>query len=121
MLQNQVLNLAMKVCSFNRGSDHLRWHTGPELDPEADNAALTKKFEPLLKWMKGQATHVVRDGALRDIQCDKRADILSAVVISNRLVSSPCAIVADFGGYTANVERLISAHAACSQEAWDCY
>ncbi|KIM90780.1 hypothetical protein PILCRDRAFT_59180, partial [Piloderma croceum F 1598] len=62
-----------------------------ESDPEADNPALTEKFKPLLTWMKGQATHVVRD-----------------VVISNRLVSSPCAIVADFGGYTANVERLIS-------------
>lgn len=33
------------------------------------------------------------------------------MVISNRLVSSPCAIVADFGGHTANVEKLISKHA----------
>lgn len=30
------------------------------------------------------------------------------VVISNRLVTSPCAIVADEMGYTANVEKLIS-------------
>lgn len=30
------------------------------------------------------------------------------VIISNRLVSSPCAIVADEHGYTANVEKLIS-------------
>jgi heat shock protein beta len=30
------------------------------------------------------------------------------VVISGRLVSSPCAIVADAGGYTANVEKLMS-------------
>jgi len=82
------------------------------LDPETDNAASTEKFKPLLNWIKDQATHVVRDGALRNIWCDERADILFAVVISNRLVLSPCAIVADFGGYTANVERLISAHAA---------
>jgi hypothetical protein len=31
-----------------------------------------------------------------------------SVVISNRLVSSPCAIVAEVGGYTANVEKLLS-------------
>ena len=30
------------------------------------------------------------------------------VVISNRLVNSPCAVVADATGYTANVERLMS-------------
>jgi len=62
-----------------------------DLDPEADNIALAEKFKPLLVWMKDQVAHVVRD-----------------VVISNRLVSSPCAIVADFGGHTANVEKLIS-------------
>lgn len=31
-----------------------------------------------------------------------------AVVISNRLVTSPCAIVADAFGYTANIEKMIS-------------
>jgi len=62
-----------------------------ELDPQADNTILTEKFQPLLTWLKGEAAHIVRD-----------------VVISNRLVSSPCAIVADFGGHTANVERLLS-------------
>ena len=31
------------------------------------------------------------------------------VVISDRLVSSPCAIVADVGGYTANLERIMRA------------
>jgi HSP90 family molecular chaperone len=30
------------------------------------------------------------------------------VVISNRLVTSPCAIVADNYGYTANMERMMS-------------
>ena len=35
------------------------------------------------------------------------------VVISNRLVTSPCAIVADEMGYTANVEKLISALTMC--------
>ena len=30
------------------------------------------------------------------------------MIVSNRLVTSPCAIVADEYGYTANVEKLIS-------------
>jgi heat shock protein 90kDa beta len=31
------------------------------------------------------------------------------VIISDRLVTSPCAIVADAGGYTANIQRIMSA------------
>ena len=30
------------------------------------------------------------------------------VVISNRLIKSPCAVVADAHGYTANVQKLMS-------------
>ncbi|ETW84044.1 hypothetical protein HETIRDRAFT_381382 [Heterobasidion irregulare TC 32-1] len=66
-----------------------------DLDPEEEKAnqlALKEKFKPLLKWLKDQAGDIVRD-----------------VVVSNRLVSSPCAIVADVGGYTANVQRMMSA------------
>lgn len=33
----------------------------------------------------------------------------NAVVLSNRLVTSPCAIVAESFGYTANIERMMSA------------
>ncbi|THH19791.1 hypothetical protein EW146_g1461 [Bondarzewia mesenterica] len=65
-----------------------------DLDPEEEKAkqkALNVKFTPLLKWLKDQTKDVVRD-----------------VVVSDRLVSSPCAIVADVGGYTANVQRMMS-------------
>jgi heat shock protein beta len=31
-----------------------------------------------------------------------------AVIISNRLVASPCAVVADSHGYTANIQRMMS-------------
>ncbi|KDQ64486.1 hypothetical protein JAAARDRAFT_117992 [Jaapia argillacea MUCL 33604] len=65
------------------------------LDPEEEKkeqAALQERFKPLLDYLKGEAKEIVRD-----------------VVISNRLVSSPCAIVADLGGYTANVERMMNA------------
>ncbi|KAI0750667.1 heat shock protein Hsp90 [Daedaleopsis nitida] len=67
-----------------------------EMSPEEEKeeqAALTEKFKPLIEWLRKE----VRDkGAARD------------VVISNRLVTSSCAIVADEHGYTANLEKLIS-------------
>ncbi|KAJ3488685.1 hypothetical protein NLI96_g2656 [Meripilus lineatus] len=65
-----------------------------ELDPEEEKEqqeALTEQYKPLLEWLKKEASGIVRD-----------------VVISNRLVSSSCAIVADVHGYTANVEKLMS-------------
>ncbi|KAH8118404.1 heat shock protein Hsp90 [Phellopilus nigrolimitatus] len=66
-----------------------------DLDPEEEKESqkeLAEKFEPLLKWLKAQAGNIVRD-----------------VVISNRLVTSPCAIVADEFGMTANVQKLMNA------------
>ncbi|TFY72957.1 hypothetical protein EVG20_g20 [Dentipellis fragilis] len=66
-----------------------------DLDPEDEKerkADLKEKFAPLLTWIKDQAGETVRD-----------------VVVSDRLVTSPCAIVADASGYTANVQRMMSA------------
>lgn len=53
---------------------------------------LAKKFKPLIEWLKEETKDVVRD-----------------VVISNRLVTSACAVVADEIGYTANLEKLMDA------------
>jgi heat shock protein beta len=64
-------------------------------DPEEEKALqeeLNEKFKPLLDWLKTQAKQVVQN-----------------VVISNRLVTSPVAIVASQWGYTANVEKLMGA------------
>ncbi|KAJ7638797.1 Hsp90 protein-domain-containing protein [Roridomyces roridus] len=58
-----------------------------------------ERYQPLLKYLKNHSQDVVRD-----------------VVISNRLVSSPCAVVADNYGYTANVERMMSASNAKSSQ-----
>ncbi|KAL4081853.1 Hsp90 protein-domain-containing protein [Scleroderma yunnanense] len=55
-------------------------------------AALEKKYAPLLEWLKVETEEVVRN-----------------VVLSDRLVTSPCAVVADSTGITANVQRLMSA------------
>ncbi|KAI0650307.1 heat shock protein Hsp90 [Trametes meyenii] len=67
-----------------------------ELDPEEEKeeqARLTEKYKPLIEWLRKE---IREKGVARD------------VVISNRLVTSSCAIVADESGYTANLEKLIS-------------
>jgi len=66
-----------------------------KLDPDEEKAQKKEwqeKFKPLTVWLKKQADDIVRD-----------------VVISDRLVTSPCAIVADERGYTANIQRMMSA------------
>lgn len=73
-------------------------------DPEAEKKeleTLTEKFKPLLDFVKAEASHAVRD-----------------VVISNRLVTSPCAVVANELGYTANVERMLSAQNKKKENDW---
>ncbi|KAI0723162.1 Hsp90 protein-domain-containing protein [Earliella scabrosa] len=62
-------------------------------EEKAEQAEQTEKFKPLIEWLRKE---VREKGAARD------------VVISNRLVTSSCAIVADEHGYTANLEKLIS-------------
>jgi len=50
------------------------------------------EFAPLLSYLKNHMEDLVKD-----------------VVISNRLVTSPCAIVAETHGYSANMERIMNA------------
>ncbi|KAF5388243.1 hypothetical protein D9615_000400 [Tricholomella constricta] len=61
-------------------------------DEKQEQKRMAEKFKPLLDWLKTEAKDAVRD-----------------VVISNRLVKSPCAIVAETGGYTANVQKMMAA------------
>ncbi|KAI1789557.1 heat shock protein Hsp90 [Ganoderma leucocontextum] len=80
-----------------------------ETDPDeekAEQTALTERFQPLIEWLRKE---VREKGAARD------------VIISNRLVTSSCAIVADESGYTANLEKLISSsHAQVNHKhMWD--
>ncbi|KIK65280.1 hypothetical protein GYMLUDRAFT_38715 [Collybiopsis luxurians FD-317 M1] len=67
-----------------------------ELDEEEEKEQqkeAAKKFKPLMDYLRKQGRGIVRD-----------------VVISNRLVTSPVAIVADSFGYTANVQRMMAAN-----------
>ncbi|KIJ37351.1 hypothetical protein M422DRAFT_178022, partial [Sphaerobolus stellatus SS14] len=67
-------------------------------DPEEEKqkqAQLAAKFEPLIEYLKNQT-----------------ADSVMNTIISNRLVVSPCAIVTPTFGYSANMERLMSAQNA---------
>ncbi|KAF8138301.1 Hsp90 protein-domain-containing protein [Boletus edulis] len=66
---------------------------GDDSEEEVESTTtLAEKFAPLLHWLKVQVGEHARD-----------------VVISDRLVTSPCAVVADSFGLTANVQRLMSA------------
>ncbi|KAG6814166.1 hypothetical protein H0H92_000842 [Tricholoma furcatifolium] len=61
-------------------------------EEKEEQARLSEKYQPLLEWLKVEAKDAVRD-----------------VILSHRLVKSPCAIVAEAGGYTANVQRMMAA------------
>lgn len=70
---------------------------GDEDEHEAEKAELAAQeaaFKPLIQWLRKQFKTVVSD-----------------VVLTNRLVSSPCAIVADHFGWTANAQKLAMANA----------
>ncbi|KAG8967251.1 hypothetical protein FRC03_010326 [Tulasnella sp. 419] len=63
-------------------------------DKEAEEAALkeaTEKYQPLIDYLKEEGKEMV-----------------SGVQISNRLVTSPCAIVASQQGYSSNMQRLLA-------------
>jgi len=62
-------------------------------NPETEREQLedfTKQYEPLIDFFTRKTEGVVKE-----------------VIISNRLVTSPCAIVVDAYGYSANMEKLI--------------
>ncbi|KAF8592600.1 heat shock protein Hsp90 [Ramaria rubella] len=66
-----------------------------EEDPEEEKQKqqeLAEKFKPLIDWLKNETSSVVLD-----------------VTLSNRLVTSPCAIVTQMFGYSASMERLMNA------------
>ena len=52
----------------------------------------------------------------RCIHCSRTIANTTPVVITNRLVTSPCAVVADSFGYTANIQRLMSAQASHAKD-----
>jgi len=64
-------------------------------DAKAKLETLTKKFEPLTKW-------------LSDVALKNR---ITKAVISERLRQSPCALVANVFGWTGNMERLAMSNA----------
>ncbi|KAG2141685.1 Hsp90 protein-domain-containing protein [Suillus bovinus] len=73
---------------------------GDDTEEEKDAIAeLTDKYAPLLEWLQLEA-----------------GDNVKKVIVSNRLVTSPCAIVADSMGYTANVQKLMSATSRGAQK-----
>ncbi|EGG04775.1 uncharacterized protein MELLADRAFT_88520 [Melampsora larici-populina 98AG31] len=75
---------------------------GDEDDDEDEKAAFEeykKEYEPLSKWIQKELDEYVGD-----------------VVISNRLTTSPCAVVADSYAWTGNMERLMAAQGSRGSE-----
>ncbi|TRM67574.1 Hsp90 protein-domain-containing protein [Schizophyllum amplum] len=70
-----------------------------EEEEKAQLQEMKERFKPLTDYLRREAREAVRD-----------------VVISNRLVTSPCAVVADSFGYTANIQRLMSAQSSNSKD-----
>lgn len=69
------------------------------------------KYEPLINYLKEQVKDIVRTGMSDRYRSHERTNLTHCdvlVVISDRLVTSPCAIVADASGMTANVQRMMS-------------
>lgn len=85
-------------------------YTGLDLEEEKEQQKdLDEKFKPLLDWLKVEAKGIVRNGELILMLFKQLMLKLLPVVLSNRLVKSPCAIVANIDGYTANVQKILSA------------
>lgn len=62
----------------------------------------------MLEWLKKEAKDAVQDGGFEDDGINAMLICTPLVVLSNRLVKSACAIVAAPGGYTANVQKMMS-------------
>ncbi|KAJ3852200.1 Hsp90 protein-domain-containing protein [Lentinula lateritia] len=71
----------------------LKFGDEDEEEEKEQQKEAAQKYKPLMEYLQKQGRGVVRD-----------------VVISNRLVTSPVAIVADSFGYTANVQRMMASN-----------
>jgi heat shock protein beta len=78
------------------------------VDSKDKQEELKERFNSLITYLKAETSDVVRDGQDMSVFSLPSLMIHISVVISNRLVTSPCAIVADNYGYTANMERMMS-------------
>lgn len=82
---------------------------GEEEDSKEAQKQLKEKFNPLLEWLKEETKGVVQNGEyIRTSSVGLLFMVAFSVIISNRLVTSACAVVADTLGYTANIEKLMS-------------
>lgn len=59
--------------------------------------ALTQDFQPLLDWLKNEAL----------------SGMIEKAVVSARLTTSPCALVASSYGWSGNMEKIMKAQVCC--------
>lgn len=86
---------------------------GDEDEDQAEKKELESQkiaFAPLIDWLKKELKGDISDGQLSfDEFQEARADL--PVVLTNRLVTSPCTIVVDSFGWSANMAKIMSAQA----------
>ena len=108
---SQRPDLTLEMVSSHCRRAFSRSHLYKDTEDEKDALkALSEKYTPLLEWLKVEAGESVKDGelSLYDYKRLWLDGTSLSVVVSNRLVTSPCAIVADSMGFTANVQKLMS-------------
>jgi len=83
---------------------------GDEDEDEAEKKELASQniaFRPLIEWLKQDLTGQISDGESTNYDfC-----LNSSVILTNRLVTSPCTIVVDSMGWSANMARIMAAQA----------
>ncbi|KAG2045558.1 hypothetical protein BDR06DRAFT_1015525 [Suillus hirtellus] len=94
------LDRTLEVVNSHQRERLRYFHPHTDTPEEKDIIAeLTDKYAPLLERLKIEA-----------------GDNVKNVIVSNRLVTSPCAIVADSMGFTANILKLMSATSRGAQQ-----
>lgn len=81
---------------------------GLDIDSEAGKEkleTLTKEFESLTTWLKDKAL----------------SDLIEKAVVSARLTTSPCALVASSYGWSGNMERIMKAQVTSLINSIDLY
>jgi heat shock protein beta len=70
-------------------------------------------FGPLLNWLKRELKSQVSDGTPH---CSSIWMSWQKVVLTNRLVTSPCTIIVDSMGWSANMQRIMAAQAEAEND-----
>lgn len=87
---------------------------GDENEHEAEKRELEAQkiaFKPLVDWLKKDLKGQISDGKYMRLSRPAFIADIFKVVLTNRLVTSPCTVVVDHMGWSANMQRIMAAQA----------